>query len=144
MSTTSHTAPWLETVAPSALQGPGPLGSELWQWAGAGAIVVVGGVVGFIAATVVRVVFKRLTTRTESPLDDQLLKRGQTPLTIGLTLACIALLLPVLSLGEGLQRWVERGLQVLGAATVFFFVWRSVEIVAGAVTPREGSYESLF
>ncbi len=142
MTAPKNSPPWLSTVVPSSWHAPGPLGLDLWQWAGLAGVVVVGAVAGFLSATVVRLAFQRLTTKTDTPWDDKLLKRGQTPLTIGLALGFVALLLPMVAMPDRVQAWAERGLHVTSAATVFFFIWRSIDIVASALSATSWAIES--
>jgi MscS family membrane protein len=142
MNNAEQPSPWLQTVLPASLHTPGPLGLELWQWVGVGGAIVVGGVVGFAIASVIRLAFMRFAARTEATWDDKLLKRGQTPLTFGVALALIALLVPLSALPERAQAWVEGALQVAGSATVFLLIWRSIDIIAGAMATTSWAIES--
>lgn len=120
----------LVDVIPEPLRAMGPGGLEVWQWLGIVAIVVIAIGLGRMAAWIVAYVGSKVTGRTSTTLDDDLLRRLRSPLralgSIGiLRIGIVALELPA--------RANEIGIEILLACFAFALVWgalRAIDVMA--------------
>lgn len=114
---------------PDVLEGIGPWGVAYWQWIGlvvALAIAVLGG--RFVARFLVWLA-GRLTARTDSTWDDELLARMARPLRFLGCIVAARLLLPVLELPPGASASITNVLLAAFGVGVVWCIVRLVDIV---------------
>ena len=117
---------WALQHLPAVLQKSGPLGLTAWQWLAFPVLLVVAFGFGAALNMVLALVFGRVARRTAHDWDDEFISRLAGPVTLGLTVAMVAFLLPWLALGVQGQLWVGR---LLKAALMVAFFWGLVRLV---------------
>jgi len=117
---------WALQHLPAVLQKSGPLGLTAWQWLAFPVLLVVAFGFGTALNMVLALVFGRVARRTAHDWDDEFISRLAGPVTLGLTVAMVAFLLPWLALGVQGQLWVGR---LLKAALMVAFFWGLVRLV---------------
>ncbi|MGH7623996.1 MAG: hypothetical protein ACREOJ_01600, partial [Gemmatimonadaceae bacterium] len=128
---------WALQHLPAVLQKSGPFGLTAWQWLAFPALLVVAFGFGTGLNLVLAFLFGRVARRTAREWDDAVISRLAGPVTLGLTVAMVAFLLPWLALGVQGQLWVNRLLKA-GLTVAFFWglirlvdVWRQRMAVSG-------------
>ena len=128
---------WALQHLPAGLLKTGPLGLTAWQWLAFPVLLLVAFGFGTALNLVLAWLFKRLARRTAREWDDEVISRLAGPVTLGLTVAMVAFLLPWLALGVEGQQWVSRLLKA-GLLVAFFWglirladVWRQRMAVSG-------------
>ncbi|HEX5409070.1 MAG TPA: mechanosensitive ion channel family protein [Gemmatimonadaceae bacterium] len=117
---------WALQHLPAVLQKSGPLGLTAWQWLAFPVLLVVAFGFGTALNMLLALVFARVARRTARDWDDEVISRLAGPVTLGLTVAMVAFLLPWLALGMQGQLWVSR---LLKAALMVAFFWGLVRLV---------------
>lgn len=128
---------WALQHLPAGFLKTGPLGLTAWQWLAFPLVLVVAFGFGTALNMVLAWLFARLARRTAREWDDEFIGRLAGPVTLGLTVAMVAFLLPWLALGVQGQQWVSRLLKA-GLIVAFFWglirladVWRERMAVSG-------------
>ena len=111
---------------PAPLLEPGPLGLTWWQWLAIPGGLVLAAMVGKAAGYLSRRLLARLSARTATPWDDELLARLAAPLTVLWALAAAYLIAIGLGLPDGAEGSVVR---VIRTATVAVFFWAGLRTV---------------
>ncbi|NVB77696.1 MAG: mechanosensitive ion channel family protein [Kofleriaceae bacterium] len=93
---------------PEWLRGVGPGGLEVWQWIGIVAVLVVAIILGRLGAWILTYIGSKLTGRTETSFDDDLVRRLRSPIRMVIAtgiarLAVVPLDLPAKANGIALQ-----------------------------------------
>jgi MscS family membrane protein len=125
----------------------GPLGLTWFQWLYVIAIIVASAVFGRIAGSVVHAVVGRVVARTQSTLDDEVLKRLAGPLRAALALAFTAALLPFVELPDDASDYAYRIIRAGYFAVFFWSLFRLVDVgvhlVGESTWARSGSSRAL-
>jgi MscS family membrane protein len=127
---------------------PGPRAVLLWQWIAMPLLGLVAWVLGRLAAWATIGLLGRVSARTATAWDDALLSRLHGPVVAAWALAFVYLLLPWLDLNAPAHAFVHRALDAGVVVTVFWALWRSVDVGGQALTQsawgqRSGSARSL-
>lgn len=117
---------WLRELLPAALQQPGPLGVERWQWGLLAVLLPLALLLAYLAASVTVALLRRAATRTETTLDDAILDQSRAPIRAIWTALLFRLLTELAALPAGVE-------QTLGIATralsVAFVAWLFLRII---------------
>ena len=119
---------WTLEHVPEALQRAGPFEILRWQWLALPLLLALAALIGSAASRLARAVFSRVVTRTSTSWDDALLDRLGAPLTVALTLAVAAALLPWLALYAPAERMIYRIIRVGLYGDFFWALWRLVDV----------------
>lgn len=109
---------------------------ELWQWIGLLACVVAAYVVGLLGSMVLLRVVARLTSRTQTTLDDRLLHAVSTPLTATLTITIFYLLTAFLFLPVPVRDGVGRISQGVVLIAITWLAMRISDVAALTIEER--------
>ncbi|MEO8333731.1 MAG: mechanosensitive ion channel domain-containing protein [bacterium] len=124
---------WLVDRLPAALLRTGPLDLLWWQWAAAIPLLFLASLIGVVAGRVTRRIVSAITHRTATELDDEILRRLGAPITTLCTVAAVAALIPLLDLYAPARAGVFQILRIVLGATVFWSIWRLVEVGRQAI-----------
>jgi MscS family membrane protein len=111
---------WLRSRMPTALQQPGPLGIELWQWLMLSVLIPVAAAIAWVATRITIAIGRRGTRRTKSTLDDRLIERIRGPLLAIWTMLAYRALVDAVGLSLGAEQFVSLAVRVL---TVVIATW---------------------
>lgn len=124
---------WLRERLPEALLRPGPRDLLWWQWAALLLLAAASWSLGRGLTWLTRSVLGRAFARTTTTWDNLLLERLRAPMTLGWSLACAAMLLPVIGLYQPAQEFVLGAFGAVGAVVLFWGLWRSVDVGGSAL-----------
>ena len=119
---------------PDSLRELGPGGVAWWQWIALAAAVLVSIILGRIAARIVRWIARRLTKRTATNVDDELLAAIYGPLSVLGALAALRLAVELVQLPTKAN---AIALAVLMAGLAIALVWgalRAIDVVSAHVS----------
>jgi len=133
---------WVRDWMPAQLQRQGPLDTMWWQWIALPVLVLAALVVGRLLGALTTAFLRRLSARTATEWDDRLLERGAPALTLLWGVAVAALLLPWLALLPGAHALARSLLSGLATLTVFWALWRSVDVWVQFLMERPWAAES--
>jgi MscS family membrane protein len=119
---------WVLEHLPEVLLRPGPFDILRWQWLALPLLLGVAAVLGALGSKLARGVFWRIARRTSTEWDDTVLTRLSGPLTLALTLAFAAALLPFLGLYAPARAASYRVIRVGIFVAFFWSLWRSVDV----------------
>lgn len=119
---------WVLEHLPEVLLRPGPFDILRWQWLALPLLLGVAAVLGALGSKLARGVFWRIARRTSTEWDDAVLTRLSGPLTLALTLAFAAALLPFLGLYAPARAASYRVIRVGIFVAFFWSLWRSVDV----------------
>jgi MscS family membrane protein len=112
-----------------------------WPYVALPGSILVAWIVGMLLSRVTRLLLVRLAARTSASWDDALVSRIGGPLTLGWILAVLYPTLPWLGLPSRLGTSVERGLHALLLLTIFWALWRSLDVAAQVLAGLRWSRE---
>jgi MscS family membrane protein len=133
---------WVRDWMPAQLQRQGPLDAMWWQWIALPVLVLAALVVGRLLGALTTAFLRRLSARTATEWDDRLLERGAPALTLLWGVAVASLLLPWLALLPGAHALARSLLSGLATLTVFWALWRSVDVWVQFLMERPWAAES--
>jgi len=133
---------WVREWMPQPLQRQGPLDTMWWQWIALPVLMLAALVVGRLLGALTTAFLRRLSARTATEWDDRLLERGAPALTLLWGVAVAALLLPWLALLPGAHALARSLLSGLATLTVFWALWRSVDVWAQFAMERPWAKDS--
>jgi MscS family membrane protein len=127
---------WLRQNAFHALLGIGPFGILWWQWIALLAAVAIAWVGGRILGGLTRSVLQRVSARTSTAWDDRLLASIGPPIRIAWLLFLFAVIGHSIGLSGPAERTIRQGVQGLAVATIFWGLWRSINVIVGLMLTR--------
>lgn len=127
---------WLREHLPPTLLRPGPKELLYWQWLLLPFLILAAWGAGKLLGAITRRVLFKAVSETETSWDDLLLKRVGSPLTLAWALISLAVALPFLGLTVPAHRLFVSVLGAGGAITVFWALWRSVDVASSYLTTR--------
>lgn len=133
---------WVRDRVPEPLQRHGPAGLLWWQWLALPVLALVALGLGRVLGSLSRLVLFRLTQRTETHWDEQLLERVSPALVLLWAVAAAALLLPWLALLPGAERLARSLLGGSATLAAFWALWRSVDVWASFLASRPAVAEN--
>jgi MscS family membrane protein len=125
---------WLLDRLPSALLRSGPFELLWWQWLVLPLAVAAALLAGSIVGRVVGAGLGLVASRTASTLDDVALHRLRGPINTVITIVIVAALLPWMDLYAPAVDLAHRVLRAGLFLTIFWAVWRLVEVVQQAAS----------
>ncbi len=125
---------WLEEHLPAPLLRPGPRNLLYWQWLALPLLVLLAWMLGSLLSRLTRWLLGRLSARTATRWDDELLARIGGPLTLAWTLALAYLSLPWLGLYQHAQDFIWRVLRGAFFLTFFWALARTVDVARYVLT----------
>jgi len=120
---------WIRDSLPQPLLRHGPRGLLVWQWLALPVLTLVALVIGRLLGAITGSILGRLVRRTPTQWDDRLLERTAPVLTFFWAIVAAAALLPRLALLPEAQGFVRSLLGGASTLTVFWALWRSVDVV---------------
>jgi MscS family membrane protein len=129
---------WIRERIPDRLQRHGPAQLMWWQWLALPVLALVALGLGRLLGALTRALLFRLTRRTETHWDERLLERVSPTLTLLWGVAVAALLLPWLALLPAAERFARALLGGVATVSVFWALWRSVDVWASFLSTRPG------
>jgi len=129
---------WIRERIPEQLQRYGPAQLMWWQWLALPVLLVLALALGRVAGALTRATLFRLVRRTATNWDERLLERTAPALTLLWAVAAAALLLPWLALLPGAERFARGLLGGIATVSVFWALWRSVDVWARFLATRPG------
>jgi MscS family membrane protein len=135
----------VEEHLPDALLRRGPRGLLWWQWLAIPGLVLFALLLGSLLGWATRRVLASLAARTRATWDDALVERVARPLAVLWAIAVITALHPSLSLGEGPEAIVDRGLRAATYLVLFWAAFRFVDVgfAAAVASPFARASPSL-
>jgi MscS family membrane protein len=127
---------WVRDWMPERLQRYGPDDLMWWQWLALPALLVLALVLGRVLGAVTTVFLHRLFLRTPTEWDERLLERTSPALTLLWAVVVAAVLLPWVALLPDAHRSVRSLLGGAATLTVFWMLWRSVDVWAQFLMER--------
>jgi MscS family membrane protein len=121
---------------PAPLRELGLFGVELWQWLALALLLLVALGLAWIATVIARRALRPALARTETRIDDALLRVVGAPLVLGFSLLFFAAGLPVLALAEPPLTFLRGLLKGIGVATVAWATLRLIDVSAQVLTRR--------
>jgi len=125
---------WLLDNLPEPLLRPGPKDILWWQWLALPILGFFSWIVGRVLSAITRALFNRLTARTKTPWDDEILKRIGKPLTVAWAIALLYLVVPLLGLYRPAETFIDRALHVALFATFFWALLSSIEMATALLS----------
>jgi MscS family membrane protein len=140
---------WVRGFLPAPLFRFGPKGLMWWQWLAFPVLAAIAWVIGKPLAAVTRAILHRAASRTATTWDDRLLERIAPAMTLLWAAAVFRLFMPWLALAETAQRFVHSLLAGAVVITIFWALWRSVDVFMQVLLERpwaadNASARSLF
>ncbi len=129
---------WLRDRIPERLQRRGPMHVMWWQWLALPVLVVLALGLGRLFGGITRGVLLRLTQRTETHWDEDLLERVAPALYFLWAVAAAAVLLSYLALLPPAERFARELLGGIATVVVFWALWRSVDVWTSYLATRPG------
>ena len=119
---------WLERVLPPWFFTYGPQGLMWWQWLAIPSAALVALAAGRPLGAITRSILQRAFKRTRTTWDDRLLDRVGGALKMLWAIAIFRLMMPSLGLHDRSQFLVHAILTALVVITMFWALWRSIEV----------------
>ncbi|MGE0360948.1 MAG: mechanosensitive ion channel family protein [Vicinamibacterales bacterium] len=119
----------LPDLLPAPLQAMGPHDLAWWQWLALPLFVAAALVVGRVLGAISRAVLQRAFRRTPTRWDERWLDRVAPALTVLWGAAVFRAAMPWLELHDAAHGFVTALLTAVGVITVFWALWRSVDVV---------------
>ncbi len=117
---------WLRERMPLALQRPGLLGVEYWQWGLLFGLIPLAVLLSYFAASVTATILHRFTSRTQTTLDDAVIARTRGPVRAIWTAILFRILLEVIGLPLGVEQ--AAGL-ITRSLSVAFVTWLLLRVI---------------
>lgn len=133
---------WIHEHLPELLLRPGPRELRFWQWLALPLLVGAAWGAGRLFAWATLGLLSRVFARTRTSWNDALLARAGGPLVLAWTLGFAYLLLPWLGLNPPARAFLHATLNAGVVVTVFWALWRSVDIAGGALAESPWGRES--
>jgi len=133
---------WLVRSHLGSLTATGPFDIMWWQWI---ALVVAAAVAwwgGRLLGAVTRGVLRRVSSRTSTAWDDQLFDSIGPPVGVAWTLLLFAALGHSIGLPDAGERIIAQSVRGAWVATIFWGLWRSVNVFAALALSRPWASES--
>jgi MscS family membrane protein len=115
------------------------LGNPLKQWITAAAFIAGGFIAGYICSRIMSGIFKRLSKKTKHRLDDILVAVLEKPIAILVFLGGLSLGINRLSLGEPVQLWAGRILDILFISVITRALSRMINSVIRQYVPAKST-----
>jgi MscS family membrane protein len=112
-----------------------------WQWIALPVLVLIALLFGLLLSRITRAILGRLAARTAATWDDALVSRMAGPLNLAWMLVIIYGGLPWLELSQNVYTSSQRVLHALFLFTIFWVLWRSLDVVAQAIGDLRWSKE---
>lgn len=119
----------LADVMPEWLRGVGPGGLEVWQWLGIAAVLFVAIVLGRLGAWILTFIGSKLTGRTETRFDDDLVRRLRSPLRMLIATGIARLAVVPLQLPLDANTIAIKLLLALFAAALVWGALRAIDVM---------------
>jgi small-conductance mechanosensitive channel len=107
---------------------------QVWLWSAG--VLIAAALLGFIGHWVIQSAAKRVARRTESPVDDSLVRHSERPLKLILPLLALFLVLPLLPLAEDVTYSIRH---LIGLGLIVSLAWLALsltEVVDDIVSDR--------
>ncbi len=127
---------WIRDRIPGSLQRRGPADLMWWQWLAVPLLAGLALLLGRLLGMTTRAALFRLTQRTANQWDERLLVTVSPTLTVLGGVAAAAVLLPWLALLPPAERVATALLAGVATLTVFWGLWRSVDVTAQFLASR--------
>lgn len=100
------------------------------------ALIVVAALVGILVNRFIKTYAYSLTARTETDLDDRIVKNLLTPMTNFIFIIGIAVAVNMLKMPDHVREWINRVILAISLAIFFFLLIRIVELIIELVAAR--------
>ena len=127
---------WLVRYRLDSLLALGPFEIMWWQWLALLVVAVAAWAGGRLLGGLTRAVLRRISTHTASTWDDQLLDSVGPPIGAAWTLVIFWTLSHSLGLSLAAERLIGNLVRGLSVATLFWAMWRSVNVIVGMILSR--------
>jgi MscS family membrane protein len=133
---------WIRDSLPRVLLRHGPRGLLLWQWLALPVLFVISLAVGRVLGAITRAVVHQVSKRTPTRWDDRALARLAPAVTLLWAVGVGAALLPSLALVPAAHRFVRSLLGASATLSIFFGLWRSVDVWVDFLLERPWAAEN--
>lgn len=133
---------WLVRAHLGSLTAPGPFDIMWWQWVALAAALAVSWWGGRLLGAITRGVLRRVSRRTSTAWDDRLFDSLGPPIGVAWTLALFAALGHSIGLPDAGERVIVQVVRAAWVATIFWGLWRSVNVFVEFTLSRPWAAES--
>lgn len=120
---------WARENLPELLLRRGPLDVRWWQWLSLLTLIPLAGLLGYLVASPLQAVLRRLVANTETSLDDAIIAAARGPLALLLGVGIARILLGWLALPEPTEILVVDLQLAIAVVATFWFVLRSITVL---------------
>ncbi|HEY4133101.1 MAG TPA: mechanosensitive ion channel family protein [Gemmatimonadaceae bacterium] len=113
---------------PTSFLELGPFGVRWWQWIGVILVVIAAGLLGLLLSRGARAALRWACAHTRTDIDDLILERLQSPITLACTLIVATVLVPLLEFQAATLASILRVFRAGFAALFFWSLWRSIDV----------------
>jgi MscS family membrane protein len=135
-SATPASGPRIPDLLPSMFDGIGPHGLAWWQWLALPIFVAAALAIGRLFGALTRSLLQRAFRRTPTPWDERWLARVASALHVLWATAVFRAAMPWLELHDAAHAVVTAALTAVGVITIFWALWRSVDVVVEFTVER--------
>ncbi|MDH4063111.1 MAG: mechanosensitive ion channel family protein [Acidobacteriota bacterium] len=133
---------WLTRYQLNGLLETGPFEIMWWQWIALLVVIPIAWIGGRVLGSVTRFILGRLSARTTNAWDDKVFDSIGPPIGVAWTLLLLSALVQSLGLSVPAERVIGQILRGAGVATLFWAIWRLVNIVVAVMLSRPWAAES--
>ncbi len=124
---------WIREHIPVPLLNPGPFEILYWQWLALLVLIPLAAVIGWLLEVPSRVLFARLSAKTETEFDDKLIAAARGPIVLLWAVTASRVLLRWIALATPVQAFIVDLQGALATVAVFWVVLRSIGVMQETV-----------
>lgn len=124
---------WIREHIPAPLLDPGPFDILRWQWLALLVLIPTAALVGWLLEKPTRLVFLRLSAKTETEFDDKLIAAARGPVVLIWSVVASRVLLRWIALAAPVQSFIVDLQGAIATAAVFWLVLRSISVMQQTV-----------
>lgn len=124
---------WIREHISVSLLAPGPFGILYWQWLALLILVPAAALIGWLLEKPTRLALKRLSAKTETAFDDQLIEAARGPVVLLWGVAASRVLLRWIALATPVQAFIVELQGAIATIAVFWVVLRAIAVLQQTV-----------
>jgi MscS family membrane protein len=124
---------WARENLPEALLGRGPLDVRWWQWLALITMIPLAGLVGYLFASPLQAVLRRMVANTDTDMDDKIIAAARGPIALLLAVALSRILLAWVALPGPAEAFVVQLQKAIAVVAAFWIVLRGINVLKDAL-----------